>query len=641
MLRQRIGWIISLMVVIGVMVSGIGLASRTAIAQDDDEDPTNLLKNGNMGRPYYSQGSAVQTAPLGWSLWVGAGTPEAFPHNDGVQIRKGNESWNLHQPYVAFTAAGYQRVTGFKEGAVLKAMAYGWVYTCDNLDTSCVIEEAPYRRSDTAAGVTLKVGLDPTGGTDPNADTVQWSTTAAPYDKWAQMSVTATAKGDAVTVFLYMSQQKGLAMNDVYWDEASLRLTEEAPPDAPTPVPEVPFVTPQGVRPDGSIVHVVQEGDTLSSIAYAYNIDYGVTVASIAEINDGIKPNTRYLRLGQEILILPPGSVDPVTGALIPPGERDEAAGAEVTEEATESADSTEAADVETAPTNNDTGDASSDATEAPGAEPTEAVTQEVAAAEAQPTATEEAAFEVSALPTEESEAEPTEEPTPEPAEEPTEEPTVEPTEEPAAEPAESPTEESEPVAVAMAEPPAGDEAVLPARLASPTGALCITLFDDVNTNLSRDADEAPLPGGQIMISQPDSAESAYDYDGSDPLCMDLPAGQYNVLAHLPADYGLTTADSALVSLAAGRQVSVSFGGAMGYTPPAAPADTGDTDITVEDIETGAVAPMVEVVLESEDEEKDILDRLYDNSGLLVLGFAGVVMISSTLLLLAVRRFGS
>jgi hypothetical protein len=65
----------------------------------------------------------------------------------------------------------------------------------------------------------------------------------------------------------------------------------------------------------------VQAGDTLSSIAYAYT-EYGVTVESIAALNEGIETNTRFLQLGQEIMILAPGSVDPVTGQPVPEGSQ-------------------------------------------------------------------------------------------------------------------------------------------------------------------------------------------------------------------------------------------------------------------------------------------------------------------------------
>lgn len=303
------------MVWIGALVL-VALSGALPTQRAQAQSP-NLLVNGSLERPYYGQGAPTRTVPNGWNIWVGAGAPDAFPHTDKVQVLDGEVSWNIKQGYVAFTAAGYQRVSGLNAGDAVKATAYGWVYTCNDTTNSCIIPDPPYRKSDTSAGASLKVGIDPKGGTDPNSPDVVWSAVAAPYDQWAEMSVTATAAGDTVTVYLYATQAQGLAMNNVYWDKVSLVRTEEA---APTPEQQyVPFVVPQGVRPDGSIVHVIQAGDTLSSIAYAYS-EYGVTNESIAELNEGIRPNTRILQVGDEMIILPPGSVDPVTGQRVTPG---------------------------------------------------------------------------------------------------------------------------------------------------------------------------------------------------------------------------------------------------------------------------------------------------------------------------------
>lgn len=315
MLKHRQLGLIGLILVLAV-------GALTVWPDDPAGAQTNLLVNGGMERPYQGQGAPTRTAPNGWNMWVGAGAPEAFPHSDPLQVIDGEVSWNVKQGDAVFTAAGYQRVGGLEPGTRLRFSAHAWLYTCNNRETSCVIEEYPHRRSDTSAGASVKVGIDPTGGTDPNSANVVWSGGVAPYDQWAIPSVVAEAQGDAVTVFLYMTQAQGLALNNVYWDSAQLVNTDEpvtpgggeggeAP--APPPVQEAPFVVPQGVRPDGSIVHTIQEGDTLSSIAFAY-AEYGTTRESIAELNEGIQPNTPLLVPGQELIILAPGSVDPLTG---------------------------------------------------------------------------------------------------------------------------------------------------------------------------------------------------------------------------------------------------------------------------------------------------------------------------------------
>ena len=303
------------MIAAALLIGSVWSLTLPAMARQDNP---NLLTNGGLERPYYGQGSPTRTVPQGWNLWVGAGAPDAFPHNDTVQVRDGEVSWNVKQGYVVFTAAGYQTVGGLTAGDAIKLTGYGWVYTCNNTENSCIIENPPYRQSDTAAGASLKVGIDPKGGTNPTSADVVWSAAVAPYDQWGEMSVTAKSEGGSVTVFLYMTQSAGLAMNNVYWDQISLVRTDAAAVAEPTAA-EVPFVVPQGVRPDGSIIHVVQAGDTLSSIAYAY-FEYGVTNESIAALNEGMKPNSRFLQLGQEIMILPPGSVNPTTGQLLAEG---------------------------------------------------------------------------------------------------------------------------------------------------------------------------------------------------------------------------------------------------------------------------------------------------------------------------------
>jgi len=460
------------------------------------------------------------------------------------------------------------------------AKGYGWVYTCNNTSNSCVIPDPPYRKSDTAAGASLKIGIDPTGGTDPNSAAIKWSAPTAPYDQWAEMTTSATAEGDTVTVFLYMTQSAAMALNHVYWDQISLVKTTVIPDATPTAA-EVPFVVAQNVRPDGSIIHIVQPGDTLSSIAYAYR-DYSVTTESIARLNN-LQPNQRFIQLNQELVILPPGSVDPATGQLLPAGS--------VLSSPTPATQGT-ATTPTAAPANTTTSEEDDIATKP--ATPTPVGTSAPQAAAVQPGTT--------------------------PAEE---EPEA--TEEAAA-------PEITPTAQEVAQVETGNTSGVNAT----SGTLCVTVYLDANTNLTHEADESLLAGANVVLSQSGSADASYPYeDTSGPLCLDLTPGRYQVHVSLPPGYGMTTADTANVSLVSGRQVSVAFGGAQGYTPPAAPAAEGQNS---EQIESGAVAPMVEVVVDDKAEEKSALDRLYDNSGLIVLGFAGVIVISSTILVLALRR---
>jgi LysM repeat protein len=565
---------------VAVVVAGLRSPDRVAIAQEP-----NLLSNGSLETPYYAQGSPSLTVPQGWELWIGAGAPNSLPNKDRAQVLDGAVSWNVNQPGVAFTAVGYQQVSDVAVGEALQATAYGWVFTCNDAASACTITDPPYRRSDAAAGASLKVGLDPQGGTDPFSPEVRWSAAVAPYDQWVAMSVSTTAQNTTVTVFLYMTQTTGLALNNVYWDKASLVRSTATPGSEPTEA-GVPFVVPQGVRPDGSIVHVVQAGDTLWSIAYAY-ASYDVTVESIAAEN-GLKPNARFLQVGQELVILPPGSVDPTTGRLVVGG----AAGA---------------------PT------IAATAQVTPGPPSIQESPMVAVSASFTPAPTLESVPLPGAPPTALTEA-PTATPSP------TEAPTL------------TPTPTLLPASTATPEPTA-PQAV--AGLSATTGRLCLAVYRDDNLNGTRDASETALGGAQLMITGADSAQRL-DYDGTaDPLCSDLPPGQYQVTAALPSGYGQTTSDVVSVTLASGRRVNVAFGGAESYTPPATPAaEPGELAAT--QIEAGAVAPLVQVTAEpGTDHSQSVLDRLYDYSGVIVLGIAAVVAVGGVTLLLAFRRPGA
>jgi len=70
---------------------------------------------------------------------------------------------------------------------------------------------------------TFYVGIDPTGGTNPLADTVVWGQGAHIYNEYAQVpSVEATAQADTVTVFLRSRTLWPFKHNDAYWDDAEL-----------------------------------------------------------------------------------------------------------------------------------------------------------------------------------------------------------------------------------------------------------------------------------------------------------------------------------------------------------------------------------------------------------------------------------
>ncbi len=73
---------------------------------------------------------------------------------------------------------------------------------------------------------TFYVGIDPTGGTNPLADTVVWGQGAHIYNEYGQVpEVEATAQGDTVTVFLRSKTLWPFKHCDAYWDDVELVAT--------------------------------------------------------------------------------------------------------------------------------------------------------------------------------------------------------------------------------------------------------------------------------------------------------------------------------------------------------------------------------------------------------------------------------
>jgi LysM repeat protein len=239
-------------------------------------------------------------------------------------------SGNNSQKYFSFgrmhEAGLYQRVSGIVSGTQLHFSVYMSAWMCMD-PANC---KGGYL-SDQPTTMHMRVGIDPTGGTNPFGPNIVWSREVDSFDHWTQYSVEAVAQSESVTVFTHtrpewMTSRK---QNDVYVDEASLKAVGEpgaaltttpgssaapatpasADPPAQAPVPVARQQNTQ--RPDGTTVHSVQAGDTLFGIALAY----GVTVDQIMQLNN-LQPGD-YLQIGQELIVK--GPANPSTPTAAPP----------------------------------------------------------------------------------------------------------------------------------------------------------------------------------------------------------------------------------------------------------------------------------------------------------------------------------
>ncbi len=227
----------------------------------------------------------------------------AFPERGDPNKHSGASAQNINGGYVTFTGAVYQQVSVIANQNIIGS-AWARLKTCN------IGANSDNCGSAVESGAYVKVGIDPAGGTNPFASTIVWSANITPHDRWEQATVSATTTGTTATLFIFFTQNSPSQLNNVWIDDASLMGggTGGTVPGAPTLAPVRPpaatafiaFRFP--VRPDGSIVHFIQVGDTLTGIASAYN----VPISDIMELNS--LRSDRFIFVGQELMIRAAGS---------------------------------------------------------------------------------------------------------------------------------------------------------------------------------------------------------------------------------------------------------------------------------------------------------------------------------------------
>ncbi len=313
---------------------------------------TNLLINGGLEEdsgPYLGRrgGEFPIYIPNGWNYWLAPASGDRYnraertsiqPHpGPGPSPHGGSRAMNIDCGFHTCTAAIFQQVGNIQTGSNVQASAWSQVKACNLApnSTSC--------GSAIESGSQTRIGIDPTGGTDPNNPAIVWSGWVQPHDQWLQQTTSATATSGTVTVFLYSTQSSFADLNKTYWDDVSLSgggTGGSAPgaPPAATPVPTAPpyvnFVVPQAPQDDGSIVHTVQQGDTVDSIAFAY----GITRVDLLALNN--LQSATFIFPGQKLIVkkgtasdAPAETTDEASTA---PESTEEAASVEPTVQATQ-----------------------------------------------------------------------------------------------------------------------------------------------------------------------------------------------------------------------------------------------------------------------------------------------------------------
>jgi hypothetical protein len=254
---RRKALIVTALLVVALIVGTLLGRVRPVAFSLAAENGNNLLENGDFEGGHFNQDGVPEIAvPEGWDgLWWAAGLNEAgqslgrpetiviprrVPFLDPPRIYSGQQAYKIFTYGRAHRAALYQVVEGLEPGERVRGWA--WVHSWvgqDPLDPCCSTGD-PW-------GMALRVGIDPTGGTDPEAATVVWSDPAYHRDTFHVVLVETEALSDRVTLFLGSAAKWGVTHNDVYWDAARLEVVEDLPEPTVTPAP-TPTGEPGGWR---------------------------------------------------------------------------------------------------------------------------------------------------------------------------------------------------------------------------------------------------------------------------------------------------------------------------------------------------------------------------------------------------------
>lgn len=180
----------------------------------------NLLTNPSFEGAYQTYlGKQEFNVAQGWIPWfLESGFPPEFKPAEAPyynRIHGGERAQQYFKTMGTYTAGVYQKVT-VAPGVTLRFTAFGQAWSHDGSG------DCPTAESCHPANMGMRIGIDPLGGSNPRADSVEWSPQQSPTSGWAFFTVEAVAESDVVTVFTWSAPNEAKRNQDTYWDDASL-----------------------------------------------------------------------------------------------------------------------------------------------------------------------------------------------------------------------------------------------------------------------------------------------------------------------------------------------------------------------------------------------------------------------------------
>ncbi len=201
-----------------------------------DGDPYGA-EMGNVFTPpgwltWYLHGKPVEHDPMNPHGWVQPEVKDAWADHDPVRVHSGHKAIHMFKTWGIFDGGFLQQVSLEPESRLrAAAFAHAWSSQRDDPRWSegpggtCGFKLEGETWDDDWRNFTFWVGIDPTGGQDPYADTVTWGQGAHIYNCHDEVPpVETVAENATVTVFLRARTLWGFKHNNAYWDDVTLEI---------------------------------------------------------------------------------------------------------------------------------------------------------------------------------------------------------------------------------------------------------------------------------------------------------------------------------------------------------------------------------------------------------------------------------
>lgn len=294
-----------------------------------------LLLNSALGEPFrpYQEDTKLVTA-AGWApWWIPAqendpdwkNRPPAFGslEVDGRPTQQVSTPWSTH-------VGGLWQQVPAAAGNRYELSVEGQAWSSEDTTPATRLE---------ASDVNLQIGIDPTGGLDPDSPLILWSKKVQALATWESLHLTAEAEASIITVYLKSAPSLPKRQQSVFWRNAFLRPVGRykrginivgagdthviVDPERPSPGTEVkvqvssnrnhPHADLLVRRPDTQRAAVVFSGVTQEEERYVWNYRFHADEDGLYEVrfigDEGARMLAlRLLRVARDVQLVPSSS---------------------------------------------------------------------------------------------------------------------------------------------------------------------------------------------------------------------------------------------------------------------------------------------------------------------------------------------